>query len=164
MDGEDLKELIDDEEPEFDSLKNVLYKRYEKIGEEEEGESPKKRRMSVREIQYDEGDEHWSHSFFKFFKSNKVATISPEEEDSPEMEENISISSYELLKMKEEEEEAEKARLLSKYCKQALGQFDLDDPFRRQAIYIMENKWFDRTVIFLIAINSLMLGLMDYTW
>jgi hypothetical protein len=38
MDGEDLKELIDDEEPEFDSLKNVLYKRYEKIGEEEEGE------------------------------------------------------------------------------------------------------------------------------
>lgn len=50
MDDEDLKDLIEDEDPEFDSLKNVLYKRYEKIlNEEEEGESPKKRRMSVRE-------------------------------------------------------------------------------------------------------------------
>ena len=69
MDNEDLKELIEDEETEFDSLKNVLKQRYEKIlNEEEEGDSPKKRRMSVREtIPYDEGDEHWSHYFFKFF-------------------------------------------------------------------------------------------------
>jgi hypothetical protein len=28
----------------------------------------------------------------------------------------------------------------------------------------MENKWFDRSVIFLIGLNSLMLGLIDYTW
>lgn len=36
MDDEDLKELIEDEEPEFDSLKNVLNKRYKKILAEEE--------------------------------------------------------------------------------------------------------------------------------
>lgn len=121
--------------------------------------------MSVREtIPYDEGDEHWSHYFFKFFKSNKVGTISPDEENNPDIEDNISLSSFERLKIEEEKEEIELQRLRSKYCSQSLGQFDIDDPFRRQAIYIMENKWFDRSVIFLIALNSLLLGLMDYTW
>ena len=66
--------------------------------------------------------------------------------------------------MQEEQEQAERLRLKSKYCWLSMGQFDLDDPIRRQAIYIMENKWFDRSVIFLIACNSLLLGLMDYTW
>ncbi len=31
-------------------------------------------------------------------------------------------------------------------------------------INLMENVWFDRVVILVIIINSIFLGLMDYTW
>ena len=31
-------------------------------------------------------------------------------------------------------------------------------------IRILENAWFDRLVIFVIIVNSIFLGLIDYTW
>lgn len=46
MDDEELKDMIEDEEPQFDSLKNVLYKRYDRVCKEEEEEPNKRRRTS----------------------------------------------------------------------------------------------------------------------
>lgn len=77
---------------------------------------------------------------------------------------NVSMTTQEREKSLEEAEQQERLRLKKKYCWLSMGQFDLNDPIRRQAIYIMESKYFDRTVITLIACNSLLLGLLDYTW
>jgi hypothetical protein len=46
MDDEDLKDLMEEDEPEFDSLRNVMHKRYDKIVNEaeEECDSPAKKR------------------------------------------------------------------------------------------------------------------------
>lgn len=64
----------------------------------------------------------------------------------------------------EEKMQQRKNELKKKYCNTSLGHFDLEDPVRLYAISIMENPWFDRSVIFLITVNSILLGVIDYTW
>jgi hypothetical protein len=49
-----------------------------------------------------------------------------------------------------------------KYCDKSLNWFDIDNRWRLLCIYIIENKWFDRTIIFLILTNSLMLSFYNY--
>lgn len=55
-------------------------------------------------------------------------------------------------------------RLKSKYTSTTCSYIKLDNDFRRVCIYIMENPWFDRLIISLIAANSIFLGIIDYTW
>ena len=55
-------------------------------------------------------------------------------------------------------------RLNESYCKTSLNWFPLDDPVRRQAIFLIEWPRFDQFIILLIALNSVFLGMMDYTW
>ena len=62
-----------------------------------------------------------------------------------------------------ENERKEMARLARLYCNSSLNQFGLDSQLRRQCIGIIENPWFDNFIIFLIALNSVLLGLSDYT-
>lgn len=51
-----------------------------------------------------------------------------------------------------------------KYCKKSLNTFSVEDNVRYLAIRFIEWKWFDRFIIFLIALNSLFLGSIDYVW
>lgn len=76
---------------------------------------------------------------------------------SHQLEENEGRTDEEILEQRKNE-------LKKKYCWTSLGHFDLEDPVRLYAITIMENPWFDRSVIFLITINSILLGVIDYTW
>lgn len=55
-------------------------------------------------------------------------------------------------------------RLRKMYCKISVNYFELDNPIRLFTIKVIEWPWFDRFIIFLIALNSLFLGIMDYTW
>jgi hypothetical protein len=55
-------------------------------------------------------------------------------------------------------------RLEAKYCKTSFNWLSLNSKIRRKAISIIETKYFDRFIIFLIFCNSLVLGLYDYTW
>ena len=54
--------------------------------------------------------------------------------------------------------------LRSKYCETSLNHFTLENKFRRFCIKITTTKLFENTITFLIAVNSIMLGLYDYTW
>jgi len=45
-----------------------------------------------------------------------------------------------------------------------MSHFDLDHPIRLFFISVIENKWFDRIIVSLIALNSIFLGMIDYTW
>lgn len=65
-----------------------------------------------------------------------------------------------------EKKEAELAlikQLRLKYCETSLNKFGLDSPTRQFAISILSSDWFDKIIILLIAINSVLLGLIDYT-
>lgn len=55
-------------------------------------------------------------------------------------------------------------RLGETYCKTSLNWFALDETVRRYAIKVVEWPGFDRFIILLIALNSVCLGMMDYTW
>jgi hypothetical protein len=77
----------------------------------------------------------------------------------------------ELKKEKEKEEENQQDMekqliddLRSKYCETSLNHFGFDNKIRRFCINIFHSKWFDNVIIFFITINSIMLGLFDYTW
>jgi hypothetical protein len=55
-------------------------------------------------------------------------------------------------------------RMMGLYCKLSLSKYEITHPMRLFCIKTYEWPWFDRIIIFLIAINSLMLGFMDYTY
>lgn len=55
-------------------------------------------------------------------------------------------------------------RMMGLYCKFSLSKYEITHPVRLFCIKTFEWPWFDRIIIFLIAINSLMLGFMDYTY
>ena len=55
-------------------------------------------------------------------------------------------------------------RMMQTYCKYSLSKYKITHPLRMFCIKTYEWPWFDRIIIFLIAINSLMLGFMDYTY
>lgn len=40
----------------------------------------------------------------------------------------------------------------------------MDHPVRLFFIDLVESEWFDRGIVFLIALNSVFLGINDYTW
>lgn len=55
-------------------------------------------------------------------------------------------------------------RIREAYCHRSLNYFARDDPVRLTCIHTMESYWFGVFIITLIFINSLFLGLIDYTW
>lgn len=55
-------------------------------------------------------------------------------------------------------------RLKRKYCRKSLNQFTLENPVRLAAIHLVERPLFDKLIIVLIALNSVLLGMQDYTW
>lgn len=63
-----------------------------------------------------------------------------------------------------EQAELRRKDLQNRYCPQSLSQYDLDSPMRLFFINVIENPWFDRSIISLIALNSCFLGMIDYTW
>jgi hypothetical protein len=54
--------------------------------------------------------------------------------------------------------------LKSKYCGLSFNYFRVDNPVRLFLLKLIENPWFDRVVILVIAINSCLLAFNDYTW
>ena len=50
------------------------------------------------------------------------------------------------------------------YCKFSLSKYEISHPMRRFCIRTFEWPWFDRFIILLIALNSIFLGVMDYTY
>ena len=54
--------------------------------------------------------------------------------------------------------------LKSKYCSLSFNYFRVDNPIRLFLLKLIENPWFDRVVILVIAINSCFLAFNDYTW
>lgn len=50
------------------------------------------------------------------------------------------------------------------YCEKSLNHFTLDHRLRRFCIEVMTSKYFDKIIIFLITVNSVILGLVDYTY
>lgn len=54
--------------------------------------------------------------------------------------------------------------LKAKYCSLSFNFFRIDNPFRLFLLKIIENSWFDRVVILVIAVNSCFLAFSDYTW
>jgi hypothetical protein len=45
----------------------------------------------------------------------------------------------------------------------SLNIFPLDNKVRKFSINMVENKWFELTIIILIILNSVFLGMVDYT-
>ena len=48
------------------------------------------------------------------------------------------------------------------YCAQSLNRLPFSNFFRQLCIWLNEWPWFDRVVTFLIILNSIFLGLLDY--
>ena len=46
----------------------------------------------------------------------------------------------------------------------SLNYFSRENPLRLTCIRAQENPWFDRFIILLIFLNSIFLGILDYTW
>lgn len=63
-----------------------------------------------------------------------------------------------------ERERQELKRLKKRYCKTSLNQLGYDSSLRRYCIYMIEDKLFDTVIISLIAFNSVLLGLNDYSY
>lgn len=51
-----------------------------------------------------------------------------------------------------------------KYCSLSFNYFRVDNPIRLFLLKLIENPWFDRVIILVIAINSCFLAFNDYTW
>ena len=64
----------------------------------------------------------------------------------------------------DEQKKEEVKKWSSKYCALSLNYFDFESPVRIFVLRVVDNKWFDRFIIFLIGLNSILLGGMDYTW
>jgi len=54
--------------------------------------------------------------------------------------------------------------LKSKYCSLSFNYFRVDNPIRLSLLKLIENPWFDRVIMVVIAINSCFLAVNDYTW
>jgi len=50
-----------------------------------------------------------------------------------------------------------------KYCKTAFGLLDNKNKLRWAFVWVVTSKWFDNLVLILIVINSIILGVKDYT-
>lgn len=61
-------------------------------------------------------------------------------------------------------EEAIMKKLGESYCKTSLNFFGLDNQIRRYLIKVSEHILFDKFILLLIFLNSMFLGMMDYTW
>jgi hypothetical protein len=161
MDKADYDEHLE----EYDSLKHVIGKRYKvknqalNFGQEKSSPNLKEASEKATPQLEREKEDHAQEA-----KEGAAAEVPhghghAHDPSSPEAEENENENLTE-----EEMIERRKKELKLRYCWTSLGQFDLEDPIRLYAISIMENPWFDRTVIILIAINSILLGIIDYTW
>ena len=61
-------------------------------------------------------------------------------------------------------EDEEMARLAKKYPERSLNFFTLEMKVRRYCIKIMEFPGFDMFILFLIAFNTVLLGIYDYSF
>jgi len=66
--------------------------------------------------------------------------------------------------LKKEMERAKLVELGNKYCAYSLNKFELNNSYRRVCIDIINSVWFDKVIIFLIGLNSFLLGVIDYVW